>query len=59
MGTTRTMLNSLNARWDVMLKHMVAGLYRWRPAVATPLLSFPAKRQKKLGWTLYLCGRGR
>lgn len=53
------MLNSLDERWDVMRKHIVAGLYRWRPAVVTPLLSFSAKRQKKLGWTLFLCGRGR
>jgi hypothetical protein len=53
------MMNSLNAGWDMMLKQLVTGLCRSRPAVAPPLLSFSPKRQKKLGWTLFLCGRGR
>jgi hypothetical protein len=53
------MMNSLNAGWDMMLVKLVASLRRSRPAVAPPLLSFSPKRQKKLGWTLFLCGRGR
>jgi len=55
----KTMRNSLSAGWDMLLKQLFIVLGRRRPAVAAPLLSFSAKRQKRLGWTLLLCGRGR
>lgn len=49
----------LNAGWDTMLKRLTMSRHRPRPAAAGPLVSFSPKRQKKLGWKLFICGRSR
>jgi hypothetical protein len=57
--TTTYMLNTMNAGWELMLKKLAAGLYRSRPCAAGPLVTFSLKRQKKLGWNLFLCRHNR
>ena len=53
------MQNIMSTGWELLLKRMSTGLHRSQPRDAGSLVSFPPKRQKKLAWNLFLCGRSR
>jgi len=53
------MMSSLSEGWQDILKRLAAKQPRQTPAESEALVSFSAKRQKKLSWNLFLCGRSR
>lgn len=57
LETTERMLNGFK---NTLFKRLEMSLHRSRPKTgAAPLVAFSLKRQKRLGWKMLLCGRGR
>jgi hypothetical protein len=57
---TETTGNMMNGFKDTILKRLEMSLHRSRPETgAGPLVVFSPRRQRRLGWKLLLCGRGR
>jgi len=52
-------MSSLHEGWQDMLKRLTAKPSRQTTTETEALVTFSAKRQKKLSWNLFLCGRSR